>query len=81
MAGHVHPRRDDHDRYGVPSRGGHDLGQAANVVALSLTEGIDKPLKSPLMFRNADLVVLTKLDLLPISLESRSRRSPMRSRG
>jgi len=50
-------------------------------VALSLTEGIDKPLKSPLMFRNADLVVLTKLDLLPISLESRSRRSPMRSRG
>ena len=43
----------------------YDLGQAVNVVALSLTEGVDKPLKYPVMFRNADLVVLTKLDLLP----------------
>ncbi|HEY0463152.1 MAG TPA: hydrogenase nickel incorporation protein HypB [Polyangiaceae bacterium] len=43
----------------------YDLGQAANVVALSITEGVDKPLKYPVMFRNADLVVLTKLDLLP----------------
>lgn len=43
----------------------YDLGQTANVVALSITEGIDKPLKYPVMFRNADLVVLTKLDLLP----------------
>lgn len=43
----------------------YDLGQAANVVALSLTEGVDKPLKYPVIFRKADLVVLTKSDLLP----------------
>ena len=43
----------------------YDLGQAANVVVLSVTEGEDKPLKYPVMFKAADLVVLTKLDLLP----------------
>jgi len=43
----------------------YDLGQRANVVALSVTEGEDKPLKYPVMFRAADLVVLTKIDLLP----------------
>jgi hydrogenase nickel incorporation protein HypB len=43
----------------------YDLGQAANVVTLSVTEGEDKPLKYPVMFRQADLVVLTKIDLLP----------------
>jgi hydrogenase nickel incorporation protein HypB len=43
----------------------YDLGQAANVVALSVTEGEDKPLKYPVMFRKADLVLLTKIDLLP----------------
>jgi hydrogenase nickel incorporation protein HypB len=43
----------------------YDLGQAANVVALSITEGEDKPLKYPVMFHHADLVLLTKLDLLP----------------
>jgi hydrogenase nickel incorporation protein HypB len=43
----------------------YDLGQAANVVVLSVTEGEDKPLKYPVMFRKADLVVLTKIDLLP----------------
>jgi hydrogenase nickel incorporation protein HypB len=43
----------------------YDLGQHANVVALSVTEGVDKPLKYPVMFRAADLVVLTKTDLLP----------------
>jgi len=43
----------------------YDLGQAANVVALSVTEGEDKPLKYPVMFRKADLVLLTKTDLLP----------------
>ena len=44
----------------------YDLGQEANVVALSVTEGEDKPLKYPVMFRHADLVVLTKTDLLPV---------------
>jgi hydrogenase nickel incorporation protein HypB len=43
----------------------YDLGQAANVVALAVTEGEDKPLKYPVMFRKADLVLLTKVDLLP----------------
>jgi len=43
----------------------YDLGQAFNVVALSVTEGEDKPLKYPVMFRKADLVLLTKMDLLP----------------
>jgi hydrogenase nickel incorporation protein HypB len=43
----------------------YDLGQAANVVALAVTEGEDKPLKYPVMFRTADLVLVTKIDLLP----------------
>jgi hydrogenase nickel incorporation protein HypB len=43
----------------------YDLGQEANVVALAVTEGEDKPLKYPVMFRRADLVVVTKVDLLP----------------
>ncbi len=43
----------------------YDLGQRANVVALAVTEGEDKPLKYPVMFQKADLVVLTKIDLLP----------------
>ena len=41
----------------------YDLGQAVNVVALSVTEGEDKPLKYPTMFAKADLVLLTKIDL------------------
>jgi len=43
----------------------YDLGQAANVVVLSVTEGVDKPLKYPVMFRKADLVIFSKVDLLP----------------
>jgi hydrogenase nickel incorporation protein HypB len=43
----------------------YDLGQAANVVALSVTEGEDKPLKYPVMFKEADLVLITKCDLVP----------------
>jgi hydrogenase nickel incorporation protein HypB len=43
----------------------YDLGQAANVVVLSVTEGEDKPLKYPVMFRAADLVLVTKTDLVP----------------
>ena len=43
----------------------YDLGQAVNVVTLAVTEGEDKPLKYPVMFRKADLVLLTKVDLLP----------------
>ena len=43
----------------------YDLGQDVNVVALSVTEGEDKPLKYPTMFHKADLVLVTKADLLP----------------
>ena len=43
----------------------YDLGQAVNVVALSVTEGEDKPLKYPVMFKEAQAVLVTKCDLLP----------------
>ncbi|MBI5066883.1 MAG: hydrogenase nickel incorporation protein HypB [Deltaproteobacteria bacterium] len=43
----------------------YDLGQAASVVVLSVTEGEDKPLKYPVMFQKADLVLVTKADLVP----------------
>ncbi len=42
-----------------------DLGEEAKVVLASVTEGVDKPLKYPHMFRQADLVLLNKTDLLP----------------
>jgi hydrogenase nickel incorporation protein HypB len=42
-----------------------DLGQHSNVVLLSVPEGDDKPAKYPVMFRTADLVILSKADLLP----------------
>jgi hydrogenase nickel incorporation protein HypB len=43
-----------------------DLGQHRNIVLLSVTEGDDKPAKYPVMFRSADLVLLTKMDLAPV---------------
>ena len=42
-----------------------DLGESAKVVIVSVTEGEDKPLKYPHMFRSADLMLLNKTDLLP----------------
>jgi hydrogenase nickel incorporation protein HypB len=42
-----------------------DLGEAAKVVVVSVTEGEDKPLKYPYMFAVADVVVINKIDLLP----------------
>ena len=42
-----------------------DLGEDHKVLVLSVTEGEDKPLKYPLMFRAADLVLINKIDLLP----------------
>jgi hydrogenase nickel incorporation protein HypB len=44
---------------------GFDLGEAAKVVILSVTEGEDKPLKYPDMFAASDLMLLNKTDLLP----------------
>jgi hydrogenase nickel incorporation protein HypB len=43
----------------------YDLGEAAKVVLLSVTEGEDKPLKYPSIFFKSDLLILTKTDLLP----------------
>ena len=43
----------------------YDLGEAAKVVVLSVTEGEDKPLKYPSIFFKSDLMVLNKTDLLP----------------
>ena len=42
-----------------------DIGENAKVVVISVTEGEDKPLKYPLMFRVCDAAVLNKIDLLP----------------
>ncbi|RYU63222.1 hydrogenase accessory protein HypB [Methylolobus aquaticus] len=42
-----------------------DLGHHRNVTLLSVTEGDDKPAKYPVMFRAADLMLITKSDLLP----------------
>jgi hydrogenase nickel incorporation protein HypB len=44
---------------------GYDLGEAAKVVILSVTEGDDKPLKYPAIFFRAELLVVSKTDLLP----------------
>jgi hydrogenase nickel incorporation protein HypB len=43
-----------------------DLGQHLNVTLLSVPEGDDKPAKYPVMFRAADLMLLSKTDLLPV---------------
>lgn len=42
-----------------------DIGENAKIAVLSVTEGEDKALKYPLLFREATAVVLTKIDLLP----------------
>jgi hydrogenase nickel incorporation protein HypB len=42
-----------------------DLGETAKIVVLSTTEGEDKPLKYPKMFRMAKYVLINKVDLLP----------------
>jgi hydrogenase nickel incorporation protein HypB len=43
----------------------YDLGESMKVAVLSTTEGDDKPLKYPTMFRNAAALVINKIDLLP----------------
>ena len=42
-----------------------DLGERGKAVIMSVTEGEDKPLKYPHMFRASDLMLLNKIDLLP----------------
>jgi hydrogenase nickel incorporation protein HypB len=43
----------------------YDLGEAAKVVILSVTEGEDKPLKYPSIFFKSEVMILSKIDLLP----------------
>ncbi len=42
-----------------------EVGEHAKVALLSITEGEDKPLKYPIMFREADCLLITKMDLSP----------------
>jgi len=42
-----------------------DLGEALRIAIISTTEGDDKPLKYPAMFRSADVMVINKMDLIP----------------
>ena len=42
-----------------------DIGEDSRVVVLSVTEGEDKPVKYPLMFRECEVALLNKVDLLP----------------
>jgi hydrogenase nickel incorporation protein HypB len=61
-----------------------DIGQHCNVVLLAVTEGDDKPEKYPPIFRGADIVLITKTDLLPYLDEfdlGRACRSLERVRG
>lgn len=44
---------------------GYDLGENMKIVLVSTTEGDDKPLKYPKMFRNSEVLVINKIDLLP----------------
>ena len=46
---------------------GFDLGEDMKVVVISTTEGEDKPLKYPAMFRRASVMVINKIDLLPFT--------------
>jgi len=52
-----------------------DLGQHRNVTLLSVPEGDDKPAKYPVMFRAADLALITKTDLLAYITEFKLERA------
>ena len=57
-----------------------DLGEGGRVVLLSVTEGADKPIKYPHMFRRADLVLFTKIDLAPhVDFDMREAMRALRS--
>lgn len=43
----------------------YDLGEANKVVVVSTTEGDDKPVKYPNMFRNSSVLIINKIDLVP----------------
>jgi hydrogenase nickel incorporation protein HypB len=56
-----------------------DLGEEAKVVISSVAEGADKPVKYPNMFRQADLVLVNKIDLLPyVDFDTKSHAVDLR---
>ena len=56
-----------------------DLGEEAKVVISSVAEGADKPVKYPNMFRQADIVLLNKIDLLPyVDFDTKSHAADLR---
>jgi hydrogenase nickel incorporation protein HypB len=56
-----------------------DLGEAARIVLASVTEGADKPAKYPHMFSRADVVLVSKTDLLPyVDFDVRRHASDVR---
>ena len=55
------------------------IGEDARAMVCAVTEGEDKPLKYPLMFRACELVVINKLDLLP-HLDIRPRQADVQRR-
>lgn len=57
-----------------------DLGETVKATVLSITEGDDKPLKYPLIFRESSIVLLNKIDLLALTnFDINSARSDLRS--
>lgn len=76
VAGGIHRLREHHDPEAIdlvfvenvgnlvcPAE--FEVGEHAKVALLSVTEGEDKPLKYPVMFREADCLLITKIDLAP----------------
>jgi hydrogenase nickel incorporation protein HypB len=57
-----------------------EVGEHAKVALLSVTEGEDKPLKYPVMFREADVLLITKIDLAPYLDVDLARLKPMCAR-
>ncbi len=53
----------------------YDLGEALRIVLVSVTEGEDKPLKYPRMFKTADVVVINKMDIAePVDFDGDAMR-------
>ena len=58
-----------------------DVGEHAKAMVYSVTEGEDKPLKYPVMFRSVDVVLLNKIDLVPLPRRRRRHLHRARPRG
>ena len=53
-----------------------DTGAAINMTILSVPEGDDKPAKYPLMYETCDMLVVNKIDVLPVKSSSKDRSPP-----